>query len=487
MSSSEEDCDDAGDVDARRIAAVSARLALFAAAGATARWAVLRVAPRAPRGVALLLGGAVAAALTAHWVWRVRGDDSAAYWQLVPPHWEESAELVRLVFARFRRDVVARQRRRHPFLLNLLLADLVQERLNAAEPSGAPLPPAALPEQLALFTAFALASYGFFLPNALQTAELPRPLPELVAAKTGVAESDVLFFNHSLAASLSSEHRAASRSVDKEHVTLPRYFIALHRPTKSLVLAIRGSVAVRDIVTDLLCDSVPFLHGAAHRGILGAAKTVLADAAPRLAEQLQLHPDFRLVVTGHSLGGGCATLIALLLLSGMPSLPLQLSAEQRASLRCFAIAPPPVVGPASAFTAALLGFDPAQQIVALVNGDDVVPRLSFHSVSRLIGAVDAIDALPMGLAERISALRRSDAAAVEAQLSPALRNLFLFNAVASDDAADPELTLCGAILWKRDDQYWRDDAAGRLQHILLSRNMLIDHFPSSYATPIDKM
>jgi hypothetical protein len=481
---SELDCDDdASDVDARRIAAVSVRVALFLAAGATARWAVLRVAPRVPRSVALLVGGAVTAGLTAHWVWRVRSDDSASYWQLMPPHWEESAELVRLVFARFRRDVVARHRR-HPFLLNLLLADLVQERLNAAEPSGPPLLAAELPEQLALFTAFALASYGFFLPNALQTAELPRPLPELVAAKTGVAESDVLFFNHSLAASLSSEHRAVSRSVDKEHVTLPRYFLALHRPTKSLVLAIRGSVAVRDIVTDLLCDSVAFLYGAAHRGILGAAKTVLADAAPRIAEQLQLHPDFRIVITGHSLGGGCATLIALLLLSGMPSLPLQLSAEQRASLRCFAIAPPPVVGPASAFTAAVLGFDPARHIVALVNGDDVVPRLSFHSVSRLVGAVDAVDSLPLSLAERISALRRSDAAAVEAHLSPAQRALFLFDAVASDDVADPELTLCGTVLWKRNDKHWREDAAGRLQHILLSKTMLMDHFPASYATPI---
>jgi hypothetical protein len=62
--------------------------------------------------------------------------------------------------------------------------------------------------------------------------------------------------------------------------------------------------------------------------------------------------------------------------------------------------------------------------------------------------------------------------------------LFLFDAVASDDVADPELTLCGTVLWKRNDKHWREDAAGRLQHILLSKTMLMDHFPASYATPI---
>ena len=57
---------------------------------------------------------------------------------------------------------------------------------------------------------------------------------------------------------------------------LPHY-IAVDRPRRSIVLAVRGSLSLRDVVTDLLCAPAPMdipgvdgrVRGAARRGVGG--------------------------------------------------------------------------------------------------------------------------------------------------------------------------------------------------------------------------
>lgn len=82
------------------------------------------------------------------------------------------------------------------------------------------------------------------------------------------------------------------------------YFIALDRPHRAVVLAIRGTMSLEDAVTDVLCETAPVselleppalaqMPNAtalyAHRGILGAARAIVADVRHQgvLAQLLQ--------------------------------------------------------------------------------------------------------------------------------------------------------------------------------------------------------
>ena len=76
------------------------------------------------------------------------------------------------------------------------------------------------------------------------------------------------------------------------------------------------------------------LQGSAHRGILAGAERILELARPSLETALTLQPSYRLLLTGHSLGAGTASLLALALTHG----PAPLAAQ----VTCLALAPPPV-------------------------------------------------------------------------------------------------------------------------------------------------
>jgi hypothetical protein len=115
-----------------------------------------------------------------------------------------------------------------------------------------------------------------------------------------------------------------------------------------------------------------------HRGILESAHELYDELSKRgvletLRAQLQdstgLLRGFELVVTGHSLGAGVATLLTLLL-----------RARGFVRARCFAFSPPPLLPRAAAAAAA------ACVLTVAVDGD-AVPRLSLVSVHRLAAQI----------------------------------------------------------------------------------------------------
>ncbi|VDO56995.1 unnamed protein product [Haemonchus placei] len=166
---------------------------------------------------------------------------------------------------------------------------------------------------------------------------------------------------------------------------VPFVVLADHE-TRSIVITIRGSCSLVDLVTDLCLDDEvlsidvdadPLLRTDAtldaegevrvHRGMLMSARYVF-DTLRRhsvLEDLAVLNTNYQLVVCGHSLGAGVASLLTLLLKQEYPD------------VRCFAFAPPGCVISGNGL------HEMEQHVMSIVSGDDVVSRISYHAMQRL--------------------------------------------------------------------------------------------------------
>lgn len=169
--------------------------------------------------------------------------------------------------------------------------------------------PAALREALR-YMAFATSAYGHaamvaFGPRACKRAPSTSALLkgadavnlEALIRHCGIGEADVIMM----------------READ-EAAACPAFFIALDRAHASIVLSVRGTASIYDaVVLDLVCVAESFAGGLAHSGMARAARALRHAVIPTLARLAHEHRGFRLVLTGHSMGGGVAALLTVLL------------------------------------------------------------------------------------------------------------------------------------------------------------------------------
>jgi len=97
--------------------------------------------------------------------------------------------------------------------------------------------------------------------------------------------------------------------------------------------------------------------------------------------QLKSNPGYTLVITGHSLGGGAACLLTIMLYSKKMVAP-------DLKIKCFAYGPPPV------YLQSQSNKDVTKAIsntVAFVHENDFVPFLSVHSIRALAGVIHSMD------------------------------------------------------------------------------------------------
>ncbi|KAL8841755.1 MAG: hypothetical protein Q9170_000788 [Blastenia crenularia] len=90
-------------------------------------------------------------------------------------------------------------------------------------------------------------------------------------------------------------------------------YIAIDTRNKMIVLAIRGSVSHANWRADwdMIRVRIGFCHDCrVHRGFKNSWEEVKDAVMTNMKKAVQLHPDYRIVVTGHSLGGAVATLAA---------------------------------------------------------------------------------------------------------------------------------------------------------------------------------
>lgn len=262
------------------------------------------------------------------------------------------------------------------------------------------------------------------------------------------------------------------------------FFVALDHDAKAVVLAARGSSTLRDLLTDMNAECEPLLgddvppDSVAHRGICKAAEYVRGrlERGGFLEEAFASHPDYDLVLVGHSLGAGVVAVLGLLLRGKYPR------------LRCYLYGSP----------GGLLSEEVArcteQFMMTVVVGCDCIPRLSLANLDGLKGSL--VDALAtcqrpkyqvlaravfkvlFGKRDRRRETRSEDTPMGSCLYSrgyPTLRlpGRILHLVPRTEDAGG------GSPRWQ---PFWRP--ATYFDHILVTPSMLTDHFPHNVAAAL---
>jgi Lipase (class 3) len=187
-------------------------------------------------------------------------------------------------------------------------------------------------------------------------------------------------------------NNAGFRLLRHDKTDLPGFvshYVAWNPERNLVVIAIKGTSSLGDILTDCCGLAVsheldyPFEDGAnstirCHEGILLSSKRLCLDLEP-LLNDLILPTRFNILVTGHSLGAGVASLVGLLLRSRLAMLR-----EEPSRLRVVAFASPPILDCDSAL--ACKSF-----VTTVVNNADIIPRASISNLLVLMEFLKRID------------------------------------------------------------------------------------------------
>ena len=166
---------------------------------------------------------------------------------------------------------------------------------------------------------------------------------------------------------------------------LLRHFVSVDEELGAVCLVIRGTYSISGWHIDFQGQAAPFCHGQAHKGMADAATNLYEHCRDIISDTLEKYPDYSLIITGESLGGGVSPLVNLL---------FHMDPEiNKRNIECHAFAGNPVYTPnpdLPSSTAALIQRA-YNDCIAYVNRADIVPYCSAHTVRRLIAKLTALD------------------------------------------------------------------------------------------------
>lgn len=206
-----------------------------------------------------------------------------------------------------------------------------ERRLSTRHPSSAPsndldthyFPRSHLVNNLARFMRYASAAYGesfmrIFgignIPSVLPSSHHHHPNHHAFAHHTGLSVQDILLSSYTDRSSLTMHHPSLHELV---------HYVTVDHASQAIVLTCRGTLGLSDVLIDLTCSyarvAVPNMPARdefkAHGGMLEAAQVLAKEKGKvfrAVRDGLLLYPNYGLVLCGHSLGGGVASLLGVL-------------------------------------------------------------------------------------------------------------------------------------------------------------------------------
>jgi hypothetical protein len=155
----------------------------------------------------------------------------------------------------------------------------------------------------------------------------------------------------------------------------PKFILLKDDTRHEVILVVRGSASILDFCTDLCLVNEPFQDGQGHRGMVHAADWLVKNVKEDLKKLVKENPTYKIVLTGHSLGAGVASLATIEMKSVFDS---------SISIQCIAFATP-------ASVTMNLAISCYEYVTTIINGDDCVPRLHQHSMLQLQEQVSCFD------------------------------------------------------------------------------------------------
>eukprot|EP00795_Rhopilema_esculentum_P005103 gene5103-221_t len=164
----------------------------------------------------------------------------------------------------------------------------------------------------------------------------------------------------------------------KDEVYQPPFFVAVDHKKRSVVISCRGTLSLKDVLTDVMVEEAripvenaePNMMG--HKGMIESAQFVLDIIKKEELLERAFNSDssrgsqsYDLTIVGHSLGAGVASILAFLLRPKYPK------------LTCFAYS---AVGATFNYAASKHAQD---FIYSIVVGKDVISRLNLHTLDEL--------------------------------------------------------------------------------------------------------
>mmetsp|Transcript_23572 Transcript_23572/g.62074 ORF Transcript_23572/g.62074 Transcript_23572/m.62074 type:complete len:520 (-) Transcript_23572:265-1824(-) len=180
-----------------------------------------------------------------------------------------------------------------------------------------------------------------------------------------------------------SPHEVLHAELTSTQVDLPNYYMCIDPVTDEIVLCIRGTADLSDVLTDLDATGTPFCGGTAHTGMHLCATAIVQQVGQKVVD-LQKETGKRVAIVGHSLGAGTATLVMTQLgeTLGMKNTLW----SQR--VKCWAFAPPPVFTPLSSLPRWVM-----TSTYSFVHYVDMVPRSCVYTAVQLILAAKEVDGM----------------------------------------------------------------------------------------------
>eukprot|EP00013_Stygamoeba_regulata_P011257 CAMPEP_0177669966 /NCGR_PEP_ID=MMETSP0447-20121125/23804_1 /TAXON_ID=0 /ORGANISM="Stygamoeba regulata, Strain BSH-02190019" /LENGTH=430 /DNA_ID=CAMNT_0019177031 /DNA_START=112 /DNA_END=1404 /DNA_ORIENTATION=+ len=229
------------------------------------------------------------------------------------------------------------------------------------------------------------------------------------------------------------------------------WLICTNHSKKIVFVVFRGSRSTHDWMINFTAVSTPFQGGVnVHRGIyLSLLQTYRVAIEPQLSKFFEKNPSYVLNITGHSLGGGYATVLYLI---------LQKECKIRVPTKLFTFAAPTVIHASDRVSAAssLGTFVQISDMHHFVFDCDIVPRLlggKYHAETmalfskvmgyRLNGSVEDIQHyFPIGQFLLIKGVRRETHDDADAAVVPANPTKDEATKLA---VLPPTLTVCGQV------------------------------------------